>query len=318
MTQAHFIRTHGDEWNALESWLGGRHGTVDASEFDLPTAYRRLTHQLALARARGYGPAVVQRLETLALRAHQILYRPRVTPWSAAARFFGTELPERVRAEWRVVALATLCFFGPLALAFASLWIDPELIHSVLDDEQLATIEQMYDPANQQRFGRAREATTDIQMFGFYIRNNTSIGFQTFAGGLLFGLGTLASLLINALYIGAVAGHLTLIGHAQPFWSFVSGHSAPELVAIVLSGAAGFRLAAALLVPGRRRRRDALRDHARDAAQLVYGAAALFLLAAYVEAFWSSHAGIAPTVKYAVGSASWALLIGYFGFAGRN
>ena len=41
-------------------------------------------------------------------------------------------------------------------------------------------------------------------MFGYYIRNNTGIGFQTFAGGLLLGLGTLFFLVFNGFYIGAV------------------------------------------------------------------------------------------------------------------
>ncbi|MGF1546156.1 MAG: stage II sporulation protein M [Thiotrichales bacterium] len=319
MTPARFVRTHSAEWDAFEAGLNViRHGTAPPPGFDLPADYRRLSHQLALARTRGYGPALTQRLETLALRAHQHLYQPPTAPWRPAARFFGAELPRRVRAEWRVVLLASLVFFGTLALAFGVLKIEPDLIFSVLDPEQVATIEDMYAPDHPHRIGRAREATTDIQMFGFYIRNNTSIGFQTFAGGLLFGLGTLASLLVNAVYIGAVAGHLTLIGHGQPFWSFVSGHSAPELVAIVLSGAAGFKLAVALLRPGHQRRRDALREHACAAIPLVYGAALLFVLAAYIEAFWSAHTGVPSAFKYAVGGASWAVLLGYFGWVGRR
>ena len=36
-------------------------------------------------------------------------------------------------------------------------------------------------------------------MFGFYIKNNMGVGFQTFAGGLFAGLGSLVFLTFNSL-----------------------------------------------------------------------------------------------------------------------
>ena len=65
----------------------------------------------------------------------------------------------------------------------------------------------MYDPANR-RLGM-READTNVAMFGFYIWNNVRIGFQTFAGGLLAGVGSAWFLGANGVIIGAVAGYLT-------------------------------------------------------------------------------------------------------------
>ena len=51
-------------------------------------------------------------------------------------------------------------------------------------------MESMYDPQNQ-KIGRSadRDAETDVTMFGYYILNNISIGFRTFAGGIIFGIG---------------------------------------------------------------------------------------------------------------------------------
>lgn len=40
-----------------------------------------------------------------------------------------------------------------------------------------------------------------------------------------------------------MAGHLTQIGYITPFYSFVVGHSSFELIAIILSGAAGLKAA---------------------------------------------------------------------------
>ena len=92
-------------------------------------------------------------------------------------------------------------------------------------------------------------------MFGFYIRHNVGIAFQCFAAGLFAGVGSLFFLAYNGALIGAVAGYLTERGLAATFFSFVVTHSAFELTAIVLSGAAGLRLGTRLLAPGRQTRR---------------------------------------------------------------
>src|SRR3546814_6586755 len=68
------------------------------------------------------------------------------------------------------------------------------------------------------------------------------IGFRTFAGGLLAGVGSLLVLVFNGVMFGTVAAHLQGIGHGGPFWRFVVGHAAPELSALVVAGTAGLRL----------------------------------------------------------------------------
>jgi hypothetical protein len=49
----------------------------------------------------------------------------------------------------------------------------------------------------------------------------------------------------------------------------------------------------------------------------VGGATLMLLLAAVVEAFWSSSPVIPPGIKYAVGALGWLLVAAYLGLAGR-
>jgi uncharacterized membrane protein SpoIIM required for sporulation len=206
-------------------------------------------------------------------------------------------------------------FLGPLLALIALLQQFPDFAHYLLAPEQIANFHQMYDPANR-RIGM-READTNVMMFGFYIWNNVRIGFQTFAGGMLAGVGSAWFLGANGVIIGAVAGYLTHAGFSETFWSFVAGHSAPELMAIVLSGAAGFRLGLAVIAPGNMSRKAALVAAAKPAVRIMYGAALLFLAAAFVEAFWSPLTEVPFNVKIAVGIAGWAVLLAYLMFAGR-
>jgi uncharacterized membrane protein SpoIIM required for sporulation len=326
MGQATFEARHAPEWEAFESWLAARErlrraraGVVPVGALPddaVPAAYRALCQHLALARDRQYSPDLVDRLNHLVLRGHHALYGARSSGAAAAIEFFARGFPRLVRAEWRLVTAASLLFFGPMALVFLALQAYPDAVYYLLDPRQVTKMEAMYDPANQ-RIGM-RDADDNVAMFAFYIWNNVKIGFQTFAGGLAFGLGTLFFLLFNGLNIGAVAAHLTNASFGEQFWSFVSGHSAMELTAIALSGAAGLRLGGAVIAPGRHSRRAALVAAARPAVRLMTGAAAMFAVAAFIEGFWSPLRLAAPSVKYGIGLALWALTIAYFVLAGRG
>jgi uncharacterized membrane protein SpoIIM required for sporulation len=91
----------------------------------------------------------------------------------------------------------------------------------------------------------------------------------------------------------------------------VVGHGAFELTAIVFSGAAGLKLGYSLLNPGPFSRRDALRLAGQEAIPMLYGIILMLVIAAFMEAFWSSNASLAISVKYTVGAACWILVLLY-------
>ena len=326
MKQSTFVQVNEKRWSDVEQWLNFQElsrkerqkRSAEEPKINFPAEYRHICHHLALAQSRMYSPLLIERLNQLVTRGHHRLYSTHMQFTHRIVDFFLRSLPQLIRRERQVVYLSALLFFGSLISMLVAIQIQPDLVYSVIDGEQVSMMEAMYDPSNSSRLGREREADSDALMFGFYIRNNTGIGFQTFAGGLPLGLGTLFFLLYNGLMIGSVAGHLTHIGYNETFWGFVSGHSAFELTAIVLSGAAGLKLAQALIMPGRKSRRLALLDNSKIAIQIIYAAALLFFMAAFVEAFWSSQAIIPSTVKYLVGIILWGLVITYFVRTGRE
>ena len=326
MRQTAFEARYGAEFARFERWLDERQkprrrripaGSSDAlADPDVPAAYRRICQLLALARDRQYSPDLVDRLNQLVLRGHHLLYGASGGRPARLLSFVAVDFPRLVRAEWRLLAASALLFFGPLLALIAVLQVHPDFIYYVVEPRQLSGFQEMYDPANP-RLGM-RQADSNVMMFAFYIWNNVKIGFQTFATGLAFGLGTIFYLVFNGLTIGAVAGYLTAIGYGRTFWSFVSGHSAFELTAIVLSGVAGLKLGGALIAPGGRSRKAALVEAAKPAVRIMYGAALMFLCAAFVEGFWSPLTIFPATSKYAVGGILWAAVAAYFAIGGRG
>jgi len=313
MKQMPFEAAHAREWDEFEAFLDKKK-SFDPAE--MPARFRRISQSLALAAERHYSADLVDRLNRLALRGHHALYANQRRESQQILDFVLAGFPRLVREEWRLVLAAALLFFGPLLLLIAVLQAFPDFVHYLLSPQQIASFHEMYDPANR-RLGM-READTSMAMFGFYIWNNVRIGFQTFAGGLAAGVGSAYFLGANGVIIGAVAGYLTQVGYTETFWSFVAGHSSLELLAIVLSGAAGFKLGMAVIAPGNRSRKAALVAAARPAVRIMYGAAFMFFGAAFIEAFWSPITEFGFTTKIIVGTLGWILLLAYFLFAGRS
>ena len=322
MRQEAFEVANASDWEKLEQELSlrarpGQRLKRLRTENDLPQRYRMLCHHLALARDRQYNAALVERLERLVFEAHHALYGARSGSARAWLQFLAYRFPRCVREHWRFVAVSAALLLGPMVVLIVALQRYPEAATLILSRGEMANVEESFDP-DQNVLGRGRDAGTDMQMFGFYIYNNAGIGFRNYATGLLFGLGPIFFLTLNALHIGAAAGYVTYIGHGGPFWEFVSGHSAFELLAIVLSGAAGLRLGMAWFAPRRRTRFAALREAARESLPMVYGSCGMFIVAALLEAFWSPHRLLPFEVKIGFGIFLWILLLAYFGFAGRR
>jgi uncharacterized membrane protein SpoIIM required for sporulation len=70
------------------------------------------------------------------------------------------------------------------------------------------------------------------------------------------------------------------------FWAWVLPHGVTEMLAVCLSGVAGFMLAHAVIFPGVYRRVDSLMLRGREAALIMLGAVALFFIAALLEGFF--------------------------------
>ena len=321
MKQSLFESRHQHQWQTFAEQLKqleqGKAKAADVADF--PHQYRRLCQHLALAQQRGYSSYLVDPLQQLALRGHQQLYRHRSHLTANILAFLLADFPRLVREQWRFVLIAGLLFFGSLAGIALLVYLFPDLVYSIISPQQVAEMQGMYNP-DANRLGRAAEraASEDWMMFGYYVMHNIGIAFQTFAAGLLFGLGSVFFLIFNGLVIGAVSGHLTDIGYGQTFWSFVIGHGAFELSAITLAGAAGLQLGWSLVAPGRLARSEALRLAARKSVRMLCGVMVFLLIAAFIEAYWSSTTRIEPWIKYAVGVALWLLVAAYLTLAGRS
>lgn len=321
MKQGQFEQLYQPLWQLLEAQINelekadGRLNVNELATF--ASRYRRLCHFHALARDRRYSSHLVDKLGDLVVRGHQQLYRRKRPFFQQFIGFIVADFPRLVRQQQTYFWWATGLLYLPGILVYLAILWQPDLVYTITSPDQVSRFEEMYDPQNR-TLGAARASDTNIEMFGFYIRNNIGVSFQTFASGILLGVGSIFFLVFNGLLMGAVAGHLTNVEFTETFFTFVVGHGSFELTAICISGAAGLRLGHALLAPGNLPRIESLKRASKIAIQLVYGVIIMLVIAAFIEAFWSSNNILLPWQKYLVGAALWALVIGYLVFSGRN
>lgn len=316
MNEQRFIEKYGETWDAFENLLQHAETRTSAVPLDdFPSLFRTLCNHLTLARSRGYSAALVERLNPLVERGHAVLYANRSGRWDHIIDYVAGGYARAVRRDWPTLLVALAVFFGSYFGVLGWLTFQPEWAVHVLGPEMASQMETMYASADEMR--AQREADSDIMMFGFYINNNVGIALRTFGAGVVFGIGSMATLLFNGVILGAASAHVTNVGYGDNFWSFVITHGSFELTAIALAGQAGFKIGFAPIWPGRRRRVQALTEEARESFGLVVGFSVMLVIAAFIEAFWSgSH--VPNTGKYVVGTACWLFVIGYFVFAGRG
>jgi uncharacterized membrane protein SpoIIM required for sporulation len=325
MTPIRFEHMHRDEWIELEETLDrlmsrGRDrsaGRPPISGARVAALYRRACAQLALARARAYPAYIVERLERMTSEAHQLIYHRREVGLGRLRGMVAVDFPSAVRRHMPYVAVAAATFLVPTIVIALVVYWRPELILSVVSSETAGSFEKMYSPTAES-IGRSRDASTDWLMFGFYIRNNMSVAFQCFAGGIFAGVGSLFFLAYNGAFSGALAGYLTERGLSATFYSFIATHSAFELTAMVLSGAAGLRIGHAIVAPGRLPRLQSLVHATEDCIVVLYGVTAMLFVAAAIEAFWSSATWLPAAAKFSVAAICWSAVLAYFAIPPRR
>jgi uncharacterized membrane protein SpoIIM required for sporulation len=284
--------------------------------------YRSACTDLMLAEAHDLPRDTVAYLHGLVGRGHNAVYRARgfrFADWGST--LFGT-LPRQLRTD-PALRLALVFFWGGFLICGLLAAGRPGFAEKVIGEAFVAQMDAMYsEPIDAERKSadlerKNRPGRNDTAMAGFYIMHNTSIGLQCFAGGLLFGLGSLYELASNGMILGTVFGHMAATPYAGNFFVFVTAHGPFELTAIVFAGAAGLRLGSGLIDTKAQTRMGSLRREAVRALPLVGASVVLFVLAAFLEGFVSASR-LPYAAKAGIAVASAGLLLVYLLAGGRE
>jgi uncharacterized membrane protein SpoIIM required for sporulation len=321
-TEAAFAERRQRDWDALDALTrkAAQRGLKSLTPEEiarLPPLYRDVCADLARAQAERYGAPLLDYLHGLTAASHTALYAfesnaragglaERLARWAGA-------FPRAFRANGRYMALGFALFFGPFLFGLLQTLAHPEFAFRVAPESMIRPLTEAY----QKGFSEGRGVGMDAAMAGFYVDNNVGIALRCFALGIFGGVGSAFYLVQNGLFTGAILGYVASQGAGHNIFVFVVGHSTFELGAIGIAGGAGLRLGWSIVSPGEKTRAESLQAAGRDAVVLVSGAAAMLLMAAGIEGFWSASS--APdAVKLGVGLLLFALVSTYLAAVGRG
>jgi uncharacterized membrane protein SpoIIM required for sporulation/uncharacterized RDD family membrane protein YckC len=316
------VRRQRPQWDEYETLLGyarkqglDQLGEARVSRFG--QLYREMAADLARARTYGGSPELLYALERMVGTGHNLLYRPPARSWRRFRDFATGGFAALARRRWKPIALASALFYLPALLTFASIRAQPELAREVLPE---VLLERAESAAEKEARGEGYAEVPEVFMPAMatsLVSNNVQVTFLAFAGGILAALGTVYVLVMNGVMLGGVAAAFANEGQSLHLWTFVLPHGVIELTAIGIAGGAGLWLGSAILLPGRRTRREVLVTRGREAVSLILGTAVMLLIAGMIEGF-ISPSELPRAVKLTLAAFFALAMVAYFAMAGHG
>ena len=308
MREPAFLRQNKEKWTEYEQLLFSSEGKPSDPD-RLAALYIQLTDDLAYARTFYPRSQTTRYLNGLAARTHLAIYRNKAEKRNRFMDFFGRELPliyfHARRELWTAFGVFSFVFLIGLLTAIN----DDAFVRAIMGDGYVnMTIRNIKagDP-----MGVYKEEPS-LPMFLSIAVNNIRVSFLAFAGGIFLSVGTLYLLFNNGIMVGAFFGLFYLHGDLAEALPVIYIHGTLELSAIVIAGAAGFKLGNSILFPGTHSRKRSLQQSAREGVKMILGLVPVFLVAAWLESYITRLTAWPLWAKMIVILASLAYIIWYY------
>jgi len=267
---------------------------------EMALLYRQVAADLSVLRQDTTARTYAVHVNQLLARAHHIIYSGRKTNLRTLFLFLRDEYPAVFQHQigFVLASLAVSVGFGILGVVLTN--ARPEFMRHFVGPEMIATMER-HQMWTESIVSIAPKESSKI------MTHNLSVSFVTFAGGIVFGLGTFYMLFVNGIMLGVIGTACHQYGMSILLWSFVAPHGSLELPAILIAGGAGFRLGYSMLFPGSLRWKESVALGGIEATRLVSGIIPMLIVAGTLEGFFSpSQAPI--WLKFTVGGMLFTLL----------
>jgi len=305
------------DWRRLEGLLNrverGSVATLSDEELlALPVLYRQALSSLSVARATSLDHSLIDYLESLSTRAYFFVYGTRAGLRQRLALFFAETWPAAVKGLWRETLVsfaitAVAAIVGYLLVASDPGWFGG-LVPGALTEGRDPTASTKY--LHDTLYHSEAKASLAV-LASFLFSHNAQIAIFAFALGFAFCLPTAFLLADNGLTLGAFFWLFGSRGLAFQLGGWLFIHGVTELFAIILGGAAGFRIGWRVAFPGDKTRLDAAAEAGRAAAPVIAGVVLMLVVAGLLEGFArqliTNDAG-----RYAVALSTLVIWLGYF------
>lgn len=312
-----FRAAHEADWERLDKIVSaiekrGVRGVPEQALLVLPVLYRSTLSSLSVARETSLDKSLVAYLEQLCTRAYFQIYGVPTSALRQLGHFFARSWPRAVQALWKETLVAFILTAAGAIVAYLLVRNNPSWFYILFPDGMAAG----RDPTATAAFlkntlydgGGPEAGQSALALFAsFLFTHNAQIAITSFALGFAFCVPTAGLIVYNGLMLGALVQVFAAKGLAYGFIGWLMIHGTTELFAIMISGAAGFRIGLALAFPGRQSRADAAVAAGRSAAVAMGGTIVMLAVAGLLEGI-GRQTVTSDTARYAIGG---GMLLGW-------
>ncbi len=306
MKEVTFIRQNIEKWRSAELVVDAV-GETEATQ--LADTYIDVTSDLAFAQTHYPESKITRYLNNLASALHNEIYRSQRYRWSRLVTFWTDEVPRTMWEARRELLTSFIIFLASALVGMLSQLFDPEFCRIILGDNYVdMTLQNI---ANGEPMA-VYNGDPESDMFSMITLNNVKVSFVTFVLGVFTSIGTGFVLFQNGVMLGSFqtffAQHGLLWQSALAVWL----HGTLEISAIIVAGAAGIAMGNGWLFPGTYPRLVSFRRGARRGLRTVVGAVPLFVVAGFIEGFFTRHTEWPDLLRLSIILCSLAFVIYYY------
>jgi len=305
MTEVNFIRGNLEKWERMEKVC---ENAAKCAPDELASVYEELVADLAFSQTHYPEAQITGYLNDLALAVHVQLYRRRPGAWRQVWNFLRRDVPLAMYDGRRYLLASLIVFLAGAFIGVISQMGDENFARIILGDYYVdMTLENIESGQPMAVYSMGSEQDSFLSITW----NNVGVAMTAFSGGLLTLFGTGMVLLYNAVMLGSFQTFFFQQGVGVESVLAIWLHGTLEISSIIVSGGAGLMLGTGWLFPGTLKRKDAFRLSARKALHMVMGTVPIFIVAGFIEGFFTRHTEWSDGLRFSIIFLSAAFLYYY-------
>lgn len=306
MKEVSFIRRHIDKWREMETVVENAAAT---SPDVLADAYTDLTSDLAFAQTHYPQSRITVYLNNLSSALHNEIYRNKREKWSRLITYWTREVPQTIYEARKELFYSFLIFAVSVLIGAVSQYNDADFCRIILGNEYVdMTLQNIENGEPMAVYDGGGETT----MFLHITMNNIWVSFIIFVMGVLTSIMSGYFLFQNGVMLGSFQTFFFQQGVGPESMLAIWLHGTLEISAIIVAGAAGIAMGNGWLFPGTYSRLVSFRRGAKRGLKIIIGTVPIFIIAGFIEGFFTRHTEWPTAVRLTVILLSLAFVLFYY------
>lgn len=306
MREAAFIEQNKDKWLIFENVLLNKE---KISPGELSDLYIEITDHLSYAKTFYPKSNTELFLNQLAVTAHNKIYKTKKESKNKLITFYKEEFPLSFFPYRKTLILTFVIFAIFTGIGAYSSATDSDFVRSILGDAYVNMTDE--NISNNDPMAVYKQQGQFDMFLGITI-NNIMVALRTFALGIMLAVGSVMSLLQNAIMLGSFQYYFYDKG---VFWESVRTiwiHGTIEISVIIIAGCAGMVMGGSIIFPGTYTRLEAFQRGVKAGTKIIISTLPFFIIAGFLEGFVTRHTEMPNWLAIIIILLSLSLIIFYY------